>query len=77
MGHGFDEDDFQSLCDALVICAEAWRSAEHIPKAGAGALVELILVLEPVVDMYKGEEAKRIRAGTSTLVDLVLKCIAV
>lgn len=77
LGDGFDEEKFQSLCDALRACAELWAAEESIPKSAAMLLVDLWPSIQACSYLYSGREADRIMKAADSIADLTRSALSV
>lgn len=74
-GYDFDEDEFQTLCDALRECAKEWKSEDCIPKIAFSLLVDLpSIVRDFSSDNYEGsDEWPKVEKASQVIYELVME----
>jgi hypothetical protein len=76
MGQGIDDIAYESLRDALRMCAIAWRTEDLVPKVAANVLVDLYPAVEASSYIYGDDYGPRVRAIAEEIGDLVRSCVA-
>jgi uncharacterized protein (UPF0548 family) len=77
LGEGFDERQFEALCDALRACAELWATRDNIPKSAVILLVDLWPSIQACSYLYSGQEADRIMKAADSIADLTRAALSV
>lgn len=76
LGDGFNEESFQSLCEAVRAFNEEWRSEKVLPKAGVLVLIDLPRMVDACHTLYQAEERQRVIDSSMELVDVILEGFA-
>jgi len=77
MRQGLDEAAYDSLRQALRVCADAWRERDTVPKVAANVLVDLAPAIEASSYLYSDDYRARVQQAAVEIGDLVRACVAV